>query len=63
MPLLNTDDLVGALYIPHDGVVSPVDVTMALAKGAKNGGARILEGIAVEKLRVSNGRVWGVDTE
>jgi 4-methylaminobutanoate oxidase (formaldehyde-forming) len=62
-PLLNIKDLLGALYIPHDGVVSPVDVTMALAKGAKNGGARIFEGIAVEKVRVDNGRVVGVDTE
>ncbi len=29
-PLIRTDDLVGALYIPHDGVTSPVDSTMAL---------------------------------
>jgi 4-methylaminobutanoate oxidase (formaldehyde-forming) len=30
-PLLHTDDLVGALYIPRDGVTSPVDTTLALA--------------------------------
>ena len=34
-PLLNTDDLVGALYIPHDGQTSPIDTTMALAKGGE----------------------------
>jgi len=53
-PLLNTDDLVGALYIPHDGQTSPVDTTVALAKGAKARGARIIEG---------NGKVTGVETE
>ena len=62
-PLLNTDDLVGAAWIPHDGQTSPVDTTMALAKGAKDRGARIVEGVAVEKLRVENGRIAGVDTE
>jgi len=62
-PLLNTDDLVGALYIPRDGVTSPVDTTMALAKGARSRGARIIEGVAVEKLLAAGGRVVGVETE
>ena len=62
-PLLNIDDLVGALYIPHDGQTSPVDTTMALAKGAKAKGARIVEGVAVEKLTHDAGRITGVETE
>lgn len=62
-PLLNTNDLVGALYIPRDGQTSPVDTTLALAKGAKARGARIIEGVAVEKLLASNGKVIGVETE
>ncbi len=62
-PLLHVDDLVGALYIPHDGVTSPVDTTMALAKGAKQRGARIIEGVAVERLETVDGRVIGVRTE
>ncbi|MBT8240052.1 MAG: FAD-dependent oxidoreductase [Acidimicrobiia bacterium] len=62
-PLLNTDDLVGALYIPDDGVTSPVDTTMALAKGAKARGARIIEGVAVTRLVEENSRVVGVETE
>lgn len=62
-PLLNTDDLVGALYIPHDGQTSPVDTTLALAKGAKTRGARLIEGVAVERLVAENGRIVGVDTE
>jgi len=62
-PLLNTDDLVGALYIPRDGLTSPVDTTLSLAKGAKARGARIIEGVAVEKLVAEDGTVVGVETE
>ncbi|MEM7322846.1 MAG: FAD-dependent oxidoreductase, partial [Actinomycetota bacterium] len=51
-PLLNIDDLVGALYIPHDAITSPVDTTMALAKGAKAKGATVVEGVAVTDLTV-----------
>ena len=62
-PLMRTDDLVGALYIPRDGQTSPVDTTMALAKGAKNRGARVIEGVSVTELKVANGRISGVVTE
>ena len=62
-PLMRTDDLVGALYIPRDGQTSPVDTTMALAKGAKNRGARVIEGVSVTELKVTNGKISGVVTE
>ncbi len=62
-PLLNTDDLVGALYIPRDGQTSPVDTTMALAKGAKAKGARVIEGVAVTDLTTEGDRITGVNTE
>jgi 4-methylaminobutanoate oxidase (formaldehyde-forming) len=62
-PLLNTDDLVGAAYIPGDGHTSPVDTTMALAKGARDRGVSIVEGVAVTSIRVENERVVGVETE
>jgi 4-methylaminobutanoate oxidase (formaldehyde-forming) len=62
-PLLNTDDLIGALYIPDDGQTSPVDTTIALAKGAKARGARIIEGVAVERLVTANGKITGAETE
>ncbi|NNF64103.1 MAG: FAD-dependent oxidoreductase [Acidimicrobiia bacterium] len=62
-PILNTDDLIGTVFIPGDGQTSPVDTTMALAKGAKDRGVRIIEGVAVERLRTENGRIVGVDTE
>jgi glycine cleavage system T protein len=62
-PLLNTGDLIGALHIPRDGQASPVDATLALAKGAKARGARIVEGIAVDKIVSEHGSVRGVETE
>lgn len=62
-PLIRTDDLVGALYIPRDGHTSPVDTTMALARGARDRGAAIVEGVAVTDLRTADGQVVGVDTE
>ncbi len=62
-PLMRTDDLVGALFIPHDGQTSPVDTTVALAKGARTRGARVVENVAVTEVLTKNGRVHGVDTE
>jgi len=61
-PLMRTDDLVGALWLPRDGRTNPIDTTLALAKGARRGGATILENTAVTGIRVENGRVTGVTT-
>lgn len=61
-PELHTDDLVGGVHVPGDGQTSPVDTTMALAKAARAGGARIIEGVDVTGLRKAAGRVTGVDT-
>ncbi|MDH5504772.1 MAG: FAD-dependent oxidoreductase [Acidimicrobiia bacterium] len=62
-PTLNMDDVVGAVYIPRDAQTSPVDTTLALAKGAKNRGVRIVEGVAVTSLHIENDRIGGVFTE
>ena len=40
-PFLETHDLAGALYDPYDGDIDPAQLTQALAKGARNLGARI----------------------
>ena len=40
-PLVRTDDLVGAIYHPTDGYINPADVTMAMAKGARQRGVMI----------------------
>lgn len=62
-PLLNIEDIVGGVYLPLDGVVNPVDVTQALAKGARMGGARILENTKVLDIKIKAGKVAGVVTE
>ena len=62
-PLLNIEDLVGAVFLPKDGQTNPIDTTMALAKGARMGGAKIFEDIKVTAVHRANGRVSGVETE
>jgi 4-methylaminobutanoate oxidase (formaldehyde-forming) len=61
-PLARTDDLLAGFYVREDGRVNPVDVTMALAKGAKLAGARIVEGVPVLDVLQGRGRVAGVRT-
>ena len=40
-PLIRTDDLKGAIYHETDGYINPADVTMAMAKGARQHGVTI----------------------
>jgi glycine cleavage system T protein len=61
-PLMRTDDLVGALWLPRDGRTNPIDTTRALARGARQGGATIVENTAVTAIHRSRGGVWGVGT-
>ncbi|MHA1553469.1 MAG: GcvT family protein [Alphaproteobacteria bacterium] len=62
-PLINVDDVVGAVFLPKDGKVNPIDVTQALAKGARNGGVQIFEDARVTAIHTKNGRVTGVATD
>jgi 4-methylaminobutanoate oxidase (formaldehyde-forming) len=59
-PILRTDDLAGAVWIPGDGKANPTDVAMSLAKGARQQGAIIVEGVRVDGIDIANGRVAGV---
>ena len=61
-PLLRTDDLDGALWIPGDGKANPADLTMSLAKGAGNRGVKVIEDIEVTGVLTEKGRVTGVRT-
>ncbi len=61
-PLAKVDDIEAGFYVPQDGRVNPVDVTMALAKGARMRGVKILEGVPVTRVLEKNGRVTGVAT-
>ncbi len=60
-PILRTDDLAGAVWIPGDGKANPTDLTQSLARGARMGGARIVEGARVTGVRTERGRVKGID--
>jgi 4-methylaminobutanoate oxidase (formaldehyde-forming) len=62
-PLLDVDDVEGAIFIPADGQANPIDITQALAKGARMAGARIIEQCKVTGISQVNGRVTGVETE
>ena len=55
-PMLRTDDLHGGVYLPGDGRVLPGECTVAMAKGALQGGVRIVEGVTVEELIYSESR-------
>ena len=61
-PLARVDDVLAGFYVKDDGRVDPVDVTMALAKGARLQGATIAEGVAVTDVTHKRGAVTGVRT-
>ena len=60
--IVNVDDVVGGIHIPSDGYANAVDITMALAKGARSGGARIFENTKVIRIRHDGTRATGVET-
>lgn len=61
-PLARIDDILAGFYVKEDGRANPVDVTMALAKGAKLKGAKLVEGVAVTRVLAQRGAVTGVET-
>jgi 4-methylaminobutanoate oxidase (formaldehyde-forming) len=61
-PAMRADDVQGAVFAPTDGQVNPSDVTMALAKGARMAGARIVVDCPVTGIRVKDGRIASVET-
>jgi len=62
-PFLETSDLLGASWVPQDGTASPVDITSAFVKGARQRGVKCLEGIKVTAINQANGKVTGVVTD
>ena len=59
-PHLNISGVVGAVHLPHDGQCDPANIAMALAKGARQRGAKIVEGVKVTRVNAKDGRVTGV---
>ncbi|MFA9419103.1 MAG: FAD-dependent oxidoreductase [Gammaproteobacteria bacterium] len=62
-PFVETDDLLGGSWVAQDGTASPVDMTSAFVKGARQRGVKCLEGIKVTAINQANGRVTGVMTD
>lgn len=61
-PLIRTDDLYGGIHIPSDGYANAIDITRALAKGARNSGAKVFQNTKVDKILHDGERVTGVST-
>ena len=62
-PLMNAEGVLGGIFMPSDGSANPIDLTQALAKGARMHGATIREGIKVEEVLMTGGKVTGVRTD
>ncbi|MEM7291679.1 MAG: FAD-binding oxidoreductase, partial [Pseudomonadota bacterium] len=58
---LNIEDVTGAVYLPLDGQGDPGNIAHAMAKGAKQNGAKVIEGVKVTAIHQENGRVTGID--
>lgn len=62
-PMMETSDLQGAIWLPGDGKANPTDLTQSLAKGARNGGAKVIERVKVTDILVKDGVIVGVETD
>lgn len=62
-PLMSTEGVVGAAYLPTDGQIDPSRLCYALAARAREGGARVRTRTRVLGLDVTDGRVTGVRTD
>ncbi len=61
-PLMNSEDVLGAVWSPEDGRVSPSDVCAALTKAARSMGAKFFENTGVTGVLTENGAVRGIET-
>ena len=62
-PHLNCADVVSGVYLPKDGQGDPANIALALARGARNRGVAICEGVAVRGVARQGRRVTGIDWE
>jgi len=62
-PLCRTDDVLAGFYVQDDGRVNPVDATQALAKGFKQMGGTIIEGVDCKDILTEDNAVIGLQTD
>jgi len=58
---LNIEGVTGGVFLPLDGQADPANIALALAKGARQGGARVQERVAVTRTARDGRRITGVD--
>lgn len=61
-PLADPKGVTAGFYFPDDGRANPVDATMSLAKGARDLGVRIFDGVEVASVIKKDGYAVGVTT-
>lgn len=62
-PMINTENLIGAIQHPDDGYVQPADLTQAMATGARNLGATIHRRTCVTGIERTASGEWQVTTD
>ena len=62
-PLCNVDGVIGAIQHPEDGYIQPADLTQAMAKGARAGGAEIYRQTTVTAIARTSSGEWLVRTD
>ncbi len=62
-PQVDAKDVMAGFFTANEGRADPSSVTLSLAKGARMGGARVLEGTRVTGITQKDGRVTGVVTD
>jgi sarcosine dehydrogenase len=61
-PVMTTEGVEAAAFIPSDGYIDPSTVTMALAKGARSRGAKIMLDTNVQQIDRTNNRITALQT-
>ena len=61
-PQVEVEDVLGGFHVPSNGQVNPLDVTQAMAKGARAKGALVFENTPALRILTKGGRVCGVET-
>jgi heterotetrameric sarcosine oxidase gamma subunit len=62
VPHYNIAGVKGGVFLPKDGQVNPIDITQALATGARSRGAQVFENVKVTRIITSEGKATGVET-
>src|SRR5687767_12167002 len=62
-PLMSTDGVLGAVWLPTDGWLDPSGLAQALAAGARKHGVRIRTHTRAVAISTDRGRVTGVEVE